>query len=416
MEIFKYEELSKHLGLPVVRIVLPNGATIFVAEKVNSKLVHVGLIFACGSLDDGDYPGTAHFIEHLVFDGGASDGIHPKLKPIFLKGGGKKASTGVSSTQYILHGLVEEFPSILSSLLSICYEARFTEEMVDRERNVILQETREDEMDSFTPWLHKTLYPRFPILQYPIGGTKKSINTVTSEELAKFHHQWYRPINTAIIVVGGISYESAIEVILQSHLSWFTEQKMDAPRQRELILPEFLFTEYRDLSDPPSLTLYFSRPHDRREHAYLEFTKAMLTDQYGLLVQKLRMKERVIYGSRISQTDWPVLCLIIATPAPPELFEHIEESIFQSIKQIVHCEYSDELLKCILAERHFFYEFNRDQLSFIKIADSLHDLWIEGNLDDVDYEVEIAPQVLAGVTAKYLNNYQYGRVLAFEKP
>ena len=104
MDIFQY----KHFPFPVTRVILPNGLTVFIVKK-ESKITLAQINFAAGSLDDGNLPGTAHFLEHMLFEGPSHDGIHPKLRHLFIKGIDANASTCLADTEYWVKGFSENF-------------------------------------------------------------------------------------------------------------------------------------------------------------------------------------------------------------------------------------------------------------------------------------------------------------------
>ncbi|MDO8581450.1 MAG: insulinase family protein, partial [bacterium] len=198
-----------HLPVPVMETVLPNGLTLITAETP-SQFVHVSIVFAVGSLDDGANPGISHFLEHLLYDGAAVDGVHPKLRHLHGKGIEVNAETGKTSTEYWIDGYVRDLGAIIDALFSIASVFECSAFHVDRERPVILQELddRDGPDQDLLLWERRTFFPHVPALHYPTGGTRESVEWITVGALADFHKRFYQPANAAVIVTGGVSHDA----------------------------------------------------------------------------------------------------------------------------------------------------------------------------------------------------------------
>ena len=209
MDIFQY----KHFPLPVTRVILPNGLTIFIVKK-ESNITVAQINFAAGSLDDENLLGAAHFLEHMLFEGPSHDGIHPKLRHLYIKGVRANATTGLDCTDYWIEGFSENFSDILAALFSIAFDASFSLESINKERKVIIQEIRQKKQKkSFIFWLYKNLYPGIPAFHRSSSGNIKSVKDIGLTDLYNFHKKWYRPENASLIISSSIPGIQIIETV-----------------------------------------------------------------------------------------------------------------------------------------------------------------------------------------------------------
>ncbi|CAE8739418.1 unnamed protein product [Polarella glacialis] len=194
--------------------VLKNGLTYYVLEnKEPKKRAELFLIVGFGSLvEEEEERGIAHIIEHLGFSATKAYENHAIVK--FLEsigapfGACQNAYTTFDRTVYTLHvptdkeGLVDES---LRVLREFAYYTRISEEDLDKERKVVLEEWRESRSaqgrlseryiqalcGSGCRWCE-----RLPI------GKEEVIRGVSSETLRAFYRKFYHPARMAVVAVG----------------------------------------------------------------------------------------------------------------------------------------------------------------------------------------------------------------------
>lgn len=317
MEIFQY----KHFPFPVTRVVMPNGLTLFVIEK-QSKTILAQLAIAAGSLDDGNLPGTAHFLEHMIQGGPSRDGIHPKLRHLFVKGADANASTGLTSTEYYIEGFQEDFADAMLSLFSIVFDASLEKRQITKERKVILQEAREsNQSDELHFRFNKILYPDIPAVHHSACGYSESIKKIRRKNLEEYYKRWYRPENAALVIVGSISFDEMAEFVLK--ISDGAKREAEN-KSRILHIPRFVREEIKTDKEHPALTLYFEDPDDYEMNACLVLADNLLNIYpLGLLYEKLRLDKRIIYGISGDSSGWPFSHSIIQASALPKHFSYI---------------------------------------------------------------------------------------------
>jgi predicted Zn-dependent peptidase len=165
--------------------------------------------------------GIGHFLEHSLFD--REDGkVHAK----FAKYGAlSNAYTEYASTSFFF-STKHHVKECLETLLDATCTARFTEEMVERERSVILHELAMYErhpdyradlvlMDAVSGGQGE----RFNIL-----GTTDSLRQVDSGLLRDFHQAYYRPERMVLVLHGKLERQM-VETVLSNFADMTAESK-----------------------------------------------------------------------------------------------------------------------------------------------------------------------------------------------
>lgn len=212
------------LRYPAVRetvhhCVLPNGLNIYVNVKPEYGKQFAFFAARCGGMDlhfrgeDGslmDMPaGTAHFLEHMAFDTGDGGAIHRMT----ARGVDPNAYTTASMTGYYFE-TVQDFEENLFDLLTLVSRPSFTQDNVDKERGIIVQEIRmeEDDPDSVVyERLMEAMYVRHPV-RVRILGSAESISEITPELLEQCHRAFYRPGNMVLCAAGNIDPQRVADI------------------------------------------------------------------------------------------------------------------------------------------------------------------------------------------------------------
>jgi len=220
--------------------VLSNGLTYYIKNNATpSNKVELRLVINAGSiLEDEDQLGLAHFMEHMNFNGTKNfkkNELVDYLQSIGVKFGSHlNAYTSFDETVYILP-IPSEDPEKLEKGFQIledwAHNALLTEEEIDKERGVVLEELRigkgaeERMLQNYLPKLmNGSRYAkRLPI------GTKESIENFSYESLRRFYKDWYRPDLMAVMAVGDVDV-AILEEKIKTHFGHITS--VENPRKR----------------------------------------------------------------------------------------------------------------------------------------------------------------------------------------
>ena len=160
--------------------------------------------------------GTAHFLEHKLFDQPDGSDAFAKFAAI---GADANAFTTYLSTACIFD-CTERPEEGLEVLLSFVTNAHFTKESVAKELPIIGEEIAADK-DSPAETLYsdilKALYKNHPVRR-PILGSASSISKLSPQLLATVHQAFYHPSRLHLCVAGQITPE-AVEAVCDKVLA-----------------------------------------------------------------------------------------------------------------------------------------------------------------------------------------------------
>jgi zinc protease len=252
---------------PNVKIgVLPNGLKYYIKhnEKPENK-VELRLVVNAGAiLEDDDQQGLAHFMEHMCFNGlehfPGNELVH-YLQSIGVGfGNDLNAYTGFDQTVYILpvpSDDKEKLDKAFTVIADWAGGALLTDEEIDKERGVILSESRlgkgsDDRMMKI--WLPLMLNGSKYSNRLPIGKDS-IIESFKYETIRRFYRDWYRPNLQAVVVVGDMSVEDAEKLIIEK----FSDHKNPSPvrnRQEFFEVKPFQASQAVVVSDPEADMTY----------------------------------------------------------------------------------------------------------------------------------------------------------------
>lgn len=155
--------------------------------------------------------GVAHFLEHLMFK--EEDGIESSLK--FSKYGSySNAVTSVNNTHYYVSGATN-FKENLETLLKFVNNPYFTEENVNKERGIILEEIKMGNDNPYKEFHVKALENVFYYskLKESIIGSEDEVKNISLDDINFAYNTFYNPKNMFVVVAGNFNKEEALKII-----------------------------------------------------------------------------------------------------------------------------------------------------------------------------------------------------------
>ncbi|WP_298312927.1 pitrilysin family protein [uncultured Aquimarina sp.] len=220
---------------------LDNGLTYYIRNngKPEDK-VELRLVVNAGSiLENENQLGLAHFMEHMNFNGTKNfkkNDLIDYLQTIGVKfGADLNAYTSFDQTVYILP-IPSDDPEKLEKGFQIiedwAHNAELTEEGIDGERGVVLEEYRIGKGAN-----ERMLQKYLPIIAYnskyserlPIG-TKENLENFKYEDVRSYYKDWYRPDLMSVVAVGDLDV-TILEQKIKDHFSGI--QMPENPKKRE---------------------------------------------------------------------------------------------------------------------------------------------------------------------------------------
>ena len=215
--------------------VLDNGLKVLVREDHSAPVVTCWAAYRVGSRNERPgITGISHFIEHMLFRGAGKfrDEVD---RLVSSRGGHFNAFTSQDATMYY-----ETLPSgSLKLALEIEAErmsnAFFDEEVVERERGVILSEREMSEnQPEYQLWelVRATALIAHPY-RWPVVGWRSDIESITVDDLREYYRTYYRPSNAILVVVGDVDAGEAVKEVEELFGGLEGGARPPEPRTRE---------------------------------------------------------------------------------------------------------------------------------------------------------------------------------------
>ncbi|MBQ2945987.1 MAG: insulinase family protein [Clostridia bacterium] len=213
---------SSQLDEEYFETVCENGLKIIVFKKPQFNASYAVIATRYGSVNIGftengvhyDIPdGTAHFLEHKLFEGEKA----PAFERFAKTGASANAYTTFDKTAY-LFSATENFYESLEILLDFVSHPYLTEENVKKEQGIIGQEIEMYDDDPNWQTFFRAIdgaYTTHPIKK-DIAGTRETISVLTPELLYKIYHHFYCSNNMTLCVAGNVSPEKVVEIANKS--------------------------------------------------------------------------------------------------------------------------------------------------------------------------------------------------------
>lgn len=219
-------------GLEVKRSILPGGVRLITQEIPGALSASVGLWVAVGSRDEGaGEGGISHFLEHLLFKGTRRRSALEIAESFDAVGAESNAATRKESTCYWSHMVASDLPELLPILVDMVTDSVITDEDVDVERGVILDELAMSE--DTPPEVAGEAFARAVFgdgeLGRPVGGTKESVQNMAPERIRELYHRAYSSADLVVSVAGAVGHDDLHRRVLEalSASPWETQLTAD---------------------------------------------------------------------------------------------------------------------------------------------------------------------------------------------
>jgi zinc protease len=185
---------------------LENGMKVFLYERHSIPLINCAFAFNIGSKDESDDTnGLVHILEHYILFRGTEFRTGEEIsQEIRAHGAYVNAHTEYDLSVFEISLPSEYADFALSNHKEILFNLKLTQEELDEEKEVILEELNQvfdDPMRYATSLAYQNLFPEHPY-QRPIYGRKEVIESVTVEKIEGFYKKHFVPSNCALAIVG----------------------------------------------------------------------------------------------------------------------------------------------------------------------------------------------------------------------
>ena len=334
----------KDLDLDIYSEVLDNGLKVFLVPLENRKNYQINYFTKFGAGINEFVPvneskkikvpyGVAHFLEHKMFE--QEDGEDPFS--FFSKSGSDaNASTGYKTTSYTVEGN-NNIEENLEFLLNYVNSPHFTDENVEKEKGIIIEEVNMYQDEPETKLFDKSNKAVFKYHPYrvDIGGTEKSVRSITKEVLYKCYNTFYQPNNMFILIVGSFDKDKVLNVIknnkklnarkdnqevvvIKSKEGLDVNKKLVEMKINNLALPKFVLTFKTDISKISKIDRY-------KYKMIVDIFLYILYGSSSIFREEMFRKNlmTMFYSSKYIVDDFLLIEIIAETKKPKELYKEV---------------------------------------------------------------------------------------------
>lgn len=243
------------------KTILENGLRVITAPMQGTNTVTVLVLCGTGSdYESREINGISHFLEHMFFKGTSNrpspDDIKHELDGM---GSISNAFTAHELTGYHIKAAKTYLPQSLDLLADIYKNSLLSQDEINRERQVIVEEMHRDRDTPtlYIWWVWENLLYGDQPAGWDVIGEEKIIRALTRENFADYFTHQYVAANTAVVVAGNFDEAEVIERVK----TLFSGIRKSPPMRAKPVLKEFaqgplLKTIYKE-TDQTHLTIGF---------------------------------------------------------------------------------------------------------------------------------------------------------------
>lgn len=192
---------------------LSNGMRVASHQMPHLGTVALGVWVASGARHEAmQEHGISHLLEHMAFKGTQRRSAMDIAEEIEQVGGDLNAATSLDTTYYYARVLKDDVELAIDILADIIQNPRYSEEELERERDVILQEiagTKDSPDDIVYDMVQDAAFTAQP-LGRPILGTPDSVTSFTTSDLRTFLTSRYKSGGMVLSAAGNIDHDRLV--------------------------------------------------------------------------------------------------------------------------------------------------------------------------------------------------------------
>ncbi|MEA2084557.1 MAG: pitrilysin family protein [Thermodesulfobacteriota bacterium] len=197
------------------KTVLDNGVRVVTERIPHTRTVSVGLWVDVGARDEHDLNnGSAHFLEHMFFKGTHSRSAQVIARELDVLGGTANAFTSNEHTCFYATIMDDRLSRYMELLSDFFLNSVFSEDEVERERQVILQEISmvEDTPDERIHELFSShLWGRHPLAN-TVLGSREVVGSMNTSKLVDYIERYYSPKKILIASAGNLDHKHFVDL------------------------------------------------------------------------------------------------------------------------------------------------------------------------------------------------------------
>ena len=199
---------------------LDNGMEVILIENHANPMITAFTIVKTGSRNENAATnGTAHFLEHLLFNGTKNRTQQELYSEMDYYGGYNNASTGPDYTDFMILMPKEYIEQGMDIQADMLFNSTLPPEKFEKERGIVIEEIGKG-ADRPTTQVHnhfiRNLYSASPY-ERPVLGTVSTISYLKRDDVQAYYHTWYVPNNMTLMVIGDFAVSEMIELVREKY-------------------------------------------------------------------------------------------------------------------------------------------------------------------------------------------------------
>ncbi|OHC01448.1 MAG: hypothetical protein A3H23_07980 [Planctomycetes bacterium RIFCSPLOWO2_12_FULL_40_19] len=199
---------------------LDNGMEVILIENHASPMITAFTIVKTGSRnEDAATNGSAHFLEHLLFNGTKTRTQQELYNEMDYYGGYNNAHTGPDYTNFMILMPKEYIEQGMDIQADMLFNSTLPPEKFEKERGIVIEEIGKS-ADHPTTQVHnhflRTLHSGTPY-ERPVLGTVSTISHLKRDDVQEYYHRWYVPNNMTLMVIGDFATTEMIELAREKY-------------------------------------------------------------------------------------------------------------------------------------------------------------------------------------------------------
>jgi zinc protease len=297
----------------ITRVVLPNGITVLTRSNFNSPSVFLTGYLACGGMyDPDDRLGLANFTALALMRGTRQRNFQQIFECLESAGASLGFGASVHTASFSGRCLAEDLPMLVDLLSQALRYPVFPPEQIERLRGQLLtglairaQDT--SELASLT--FDETLFAGHPYGRSE-DGYLETVQAISHQDLVEFHQRQYGPAEMAVVVVGAITPQEAVEQVQAVLEDWSNPEQKISQTFPVVRIPQKTIRIHKPLPGKYQTDLVMGVVGPRRRSD--DFLPASLGNnilgQFGMMGRigdVVREQAGLAYSASTSLNAWP---------------------------------------------------------------------------------------------------------------
>lgn len=333
----------------VVKKVLSNGLTVLVYPHGTIPKVSSQIWYNVGSKHEATGErGLAHFLEHLLFKGTKTMSELDLTMIAYKLSGYANAFTSYDYTGYLFDFPKQHWQTSLDLFADCMVNCTFKQQHINSELKAVIQELklyRDDYTTSLIEDMIAMIFADHPY-HHPVIGYKQDLWSINQESLFSFYRKYYIPNNAALVILGDVSPDEAIDAAAKrfENIPRMPEPPVLNAFHSDDILSRSL-TLYRDIEQPISIAAFVVPGLKDKKNDYASPVSWIIANGRGSrLYQKLVEEEKLV--SNIEAViedffDYSLLCICFY-PYKQSDNERILDIIKRELDRLIQDGFTDQ--------------------------------------------------------------------------